>query len=82
MNKVKYYSQIDFIDANGYATYIDTFTSRQRKKAIEHVNILNKANQCLSRNTYYVLDKYVKYDKYDDDVALVEDNITNVFTRL
>lgn len=82
MSKVKYYYQIDFIDVDGYATYIDTFTSRQRKKAIEHVNILNKANQCLSGNTYYVLDKYVKYDKYDDDVALVEDNITNVFTRL
>ena len=64
------------------ANYIDTFTSRQRKKAIEHVNILNKANKCLSGNTCYVLDKYVKYDEDDDDVALVEDNITNVFTRL
>lgn len=76
MNK-KYYYQIDYIDADGLATCIDTFMSKQRKKAIEHVNILNKANQCLSEDTYYVLDKYIKYDEYDDDAALVEDNITN-----
>lgn len=73
----KYYYQIDFIDEQGYANYIDTFSSRQRKKAIEHVNILNRGNQCLNANTYYVLDKYVQYDNYDDDVALVEKNITN-----
>ena len=50
--KARYYYQIDFIDKQGNANYIDTFTSRQRKKAIEHLNILNRANQCLTNDTY------------------------------
>lgn len=78
--KVRIYYQIDYIDINGCAIYIDTFTSRQRKKAIEHVNILNKANQCFSRDTYYVLDKYVSFGYNDDDPRLLEKNITNVVT--
>lgn len=41
MSKIRYYYQIDFIDEQGEANYIDTFTSRQRRKAIEHLNILN-----------------------------------------
>lgn len=77
--KVRFYYQIDFIDIDGRAIYIDTFTSKQRKKAIEHVNILNRANQCFSGNTYYVLDKYISFN--DDDNEIVEENITNVFTR-
>lgn len=77
--KVRFYYQIDFIDIDGCAIYIDTFTSKQRKKAIEHVNILNRANHCFSGNTYYVLDKYISFN--DDDNEIVEKNITNVFTR-
>lgn len=77
--KARYYYQIDYIDIDGCTTYIDTFTSKQRKKAIEHVNILNKVNQCFSENTYYVLDKYISFN--DDDNEIVEKNITNVFTR-
>lgn len=77
--KARYYYQIDFIDEQGNANYIDTFTSKQCKKAIEHVDILNKANQCFSGNTYYVLDKYISFD--DDNNEIVEKNITNVFTR-
>lgn len=77
--KVRFYYQIDFIDIDGCAIYIDTFTSKQRKKAIEHVNILNRANQCFSGNTYYVLDKYISFNV--DDNEIVEKNITNVFTR-
>lgn len=73
--KARYYYQIDYIDVDGFAIYIDTFTSRQRKKAIERVNILNKANQCINRNTYYVLDKYINVD--DDDTEIVEADITN-----
>ena len=77
--KVRIYYQIDYINADGYATYIDTFTVRQRKKAIEHVNILNKANQCFSGNTYYVLDKYISFN--DDDNEIIEKNIGNVSAR-
>ena len=74
--KVKYYYQIDFIDEQGDANYIDTFTSRQRKKAIEHLNILNSANQCLTNDTYFVLDKYACYDEYN--IEIVEENITDI----
>ena len=79
--KARYYYQIDYIDVDRFANYIDTFTSRQRKKAIERVNILNKANQCINRNTYYVLDKYINVD--DDDTKIIEADITNaeLFTK-
>lgn len=77
--KARYYYQIDFIDEQGDANYIDTFTSRQRKKAIEHTNILNRANQCISENTCYVLDKYISFDN-DDDNEIVEADITNAET--
>lgn len=73
--KARIFYQIDYIDIDGYATYIDTFASRQRKKAIEHVNILNRANHCFSRSTYYVLDKYISFN--DDDSEIAEKNITN-----
>ena len=74
--KVRAYYQIDFIDIDGRASYIDTFTARQREKAIKHVDILNKANQCLNKYSYYVLDKYtVSNDEYD--IEIVEKNITN-----
>lgn len=74
--KVKFYYQIDFIDIDGCATYIDTFTAGQREKAIKHVNILNKANQCLSERSYYVLDKYIVFNNRDE-MEIVEKNITN-----
>lgn len=77
-NKVRYYYQIDFIDEQGEANYIDTFTSRQRKKAIEHLNILNNANQCLTNDTYFVLDKYARYDEDGDDIEIVEENIADI----
>lgn len=77
-NGVRYYYQIDFIDEQGNANYIDTFSSRQRKKALKHLNILNNANACLSNKTYFVLDKYVSYDDEDDDVEIVEENITDI----
>lgn len=74
--KARIYYQIDFIDINGHANYIDTFTAGQREKAIKHVNILNKANQCLNKYSYYVLDKYaVSSNEYD--IEIVEKNITN-----
>ena len=76
--KVRYYYQIDFIDEHGLANYIDTFTARQRKKAIEHLNILNSANQCLTNDTYFVLDKYACYDEDGNDIEIVEENITDI----
>ena len=76
--KLTYYYQIDFIDEQGNANYIDTFTSRQRKKAIEHLSILNSANQCLTNDTYFVLDKYARYDEDGNVVELVEKNITDI----
>lgn len=79
--KVRFYYQIDFIDIDGRANYIDTFTVEQRDKAIKHVNILNKANQCLNQNGYYVLDKYaVSSNEYD--IEIIEKNITNAFNLL
>ena len=76
--KARYYYQIDFIDEQGNANYIDTFTPRQRRKAIEHLNILNSANQCLTNDTYFVLDKYACYDEDGDDIEIVEENITDI----
>ncbi len=75
---VRYYYYIDFIDERGYAHYIDTFTSRQRKKAIKYLNILNSANQCLTNDTYFVLDKYACYDEDGYDTEIVEKNITDI----
>lgn len=70
------YYQIDFIDIDGRASYIDTFTAGQREKAIKHVNILNEAIQGLNKYSYYVLDKYtVSNNEYD--IEIVEENITN-----
>lgn len=77
-NRARYYYQIDFIDEQGGANYIDTFSSRQRKKALEHLNILNQANSCLSDKTYFVLDKYVSYDDEGDDIEVIEENITDI----
>lgn len=74
--RVRTYYQIDYIDVDGRATYIDTFTARQRERAVKHTNILNKANSCFSKNTYYVLDKYaVSNNEYN--IEIVEKNITN-----
>ena len=75
MEKRKHYYQIDYIDSEGYANYIDTFSSRELKEAIEHVNILNNANACLNDNTYFVLDAYAEIS--EDESELIKENITN-----
>ena len=80
MTKLHYFYQIDYIDEDGCANYIDTFTSRQRNKAIEQVNILNHANQCISVNTYYVLDKYSTEDEDGETDEIVEENITGAMS--
>ena len=77
MARTHYFYQIDYINAENEANYIDTFTSRQRNKAIEHVNILNEANRCLNEDTYFVLDKYASEDYDGETDRIVEENITN-----
>lgn len=75
--KTHYFYQIDYINENNEANYIKTFTSRQRNKAIEHVNILNEANRCLNLYTYFVLDKYASEDYDGETDRIIEENITN-----
>lgn len=56
-----YYYQIDYIDEDGLANYIETFDKDEKDKAIESVNILNRANACINEKhdeTKYVLDYY------------------------
>ena len=80
MAKTHYFYQIDFINADNEAEYIDTFTARQRNKAIETVNILNRANACLHDDTYFVLDKYASEDYDGETDRIVEENITNAMS--
>ena len=77
MAKTHYFYQIDHVNANNEAEYIDTFTARQRNKAIETVNILNRANMCLHDDTYFVLDKYASEDYDGETDRIIEENITN-----
>ena len=77
MAKTHYFYQIDYINANNESEYIDTFTGRQRNKAIQHVNILNGANACLNNDTYFVLDKYASEDYDGETDRIIEENITN-----
>ena len=76
MAKTHYFYQIDYINANNEAEYIDSFTAKQRNKAIEHVNILNHANRCLNNDTYFVLDKYASEDYDGVTDRIIEENIT------
>lgn len=67
----EYYYQIDYIDKDGLATYIDT--EHERDRAIRKVNYLNYANACLNRDTKFVLDKYSFY--FTDEGEAVGDTI-------
>lgn len=78
MGRYGYYYQIDYVDGKGYANYIDTFTSRELKKAIKHVNILNNANACINDKSFFVLDKYKSLS--EDEAELIEANITNAMS--
>lgn len=76
----KYYYQIDYIDENGLANYIRTFTKNKRHEAIEATKLLNQANACINKDTYYVLDCYrFKIDKngntIDDTEEIIEKDI-------
>lgn len=66
--------QIDYIDEDGNANYIDTFKNNELNKAIRIVNYLNFANSCINSDTYYVLDKYnARYDEPEP----IQYNLTN-----
>lgn len=80
MAKKHYFYQIDFINADNKASYISTYTSRQRNKAIEHVNVLNNANMCINNDSYFVLDKYASEDYDEETDRIVEENITNAMS--
>lgn len=70
--------QIDFIDSEGFANYIDT--GYDEEDMIKKVNYLNFANQAHSRDTKYVLDVYKVLDNEDDYEEPIKLNITNAET--
>ena len=71
MKLKEYYYQIDYIDKNGLATYVDT--EHNRAKAIRKVNYLNYVNVCINKDTKFVLDKYSFY--FTDEGEPVGDTI-------
>ena len=84
MNSNKeYYYQIDYIDKDGLATYIDT--EHERDRAIRKVNYLNYANASINRDTKFVLDKYSFYFTEEGEAvgdAIEEKNITDSTTTI
>lgn len=78
MGRYGFYYQIDYIDKDGTATYIDAFNTKELNKAIKHVTILNNANYCINSNTVFVLDKYKSIS--EDEGKLIEENITNAMS--
>lgn len=76
-----YYYQIDYIDKDGLANYIETFDKDEREKAIKAMQLLNQANMCINgTTTKFVLDYYrYKLDKdghaIDDTDEVIEQDI-------
>ena len=73
----KFY-QIDFIDKEGFSTYVDT--GRDLDDMIKKVEYLNYANQAHSTDTKYVLDVYRVLDDEDDYEPPIEYNVTHAET--
>lgn len=67
---IKTYYQIDYIDENGLASYIETY--HDKEKALNALMILEHARRCLSDKTKYVLDLYAYIE--DDDNNPIEDS--------
>lgn len=78
MTEYKYYYQIDYIDENGLATYIETY--HNEITAIKDVNTLNRANRCISGNTKFVLDEYRYIEDVEDSDEITVYNITGAKT--
>lgn len=79
MKKYEFYYQIDYIDSDGLANYIDTL--HDEEKAIEHVNILNNANRCLNDDTKFVLDMYGYIPNVEESDVIIRENITKEFSK-
>ncbi|MBR1620275.1 hypothetical protein IJ674_10350 [bacterium] len=81
-DNIKYYFQIDFIDKNGLANYIDTFKSNELIKAVRHWHILTNANACISKDTSYVLDLYsFKVDQNGNAIENTDELVKQILPR-
>ena len=74
----EYYYQIDYIDADGIASYIQTYHNKEQ--AISELLILNHANRCLNADTKFVLDAYRYIFGEDDSDEVIAYNITDAET--
>lgn len=70
--KIKTYYQIDFIDVDGKATYIETYHNKD--VALNDLKVLEHANNCLNNKTKFVLDLYA-YIEEDDGNALEDSDV-------
>lgn len=74
-----YYLQIDFIDRNGCANYINTFNINEFKEALKHYSILQDAQSCISNSTFYVLDLYrYELDKENQEIEDTDELIITI----
>ena len=64
--KIETYYQIDFIDKNGLANYIDTFQENEFEEAKKHYKMLSNALACIDKDTKYVLDLYAHIPSKDN----------------
>lgn len=83
METKEYYYQIDYIDKDGLASYIDT--QHDRDTAIKIVNYLNYVNVAINRDTKFVLDKYSYYFTEEGEPVgdtIEEMNITDSTTTV
>ena len=78
MNPIQYYFQVDFIDKQGLATYVETY--HDIGEAIKNVNLLNFANKRINRATKFVLDIYQYNPQIEDSDKVIAYNITNAET--
>lgn len=71
MLKYRFYYQIDYIDNEGLAHYVESF--HNFKKALKTLTILNSANEAIhyltGTNTRFQLDKY-RYQVDKDNIPL------------
>lgn len=72
----KYYYQIDYIDKDGLALYVDAYKNEDFKKAKERVNYLNVIEKAIRKGTKFVLDKYRYVEGTEDTDEVITMNIT------
>lgn len=82
---IKFYYQIDFIDAIGQANYIRTFSQNEFEKAKEHYQILSNALACIKSdesNIHYVLDIYAYIQDQDAEVEETDILVAQILPEL